>query len=63
MTQPTLPYDVFVSYRHAAPDGPWVRDVLVPRLRETGLRVFVDFDTFRLGAPLVLEMARGVEQR
>jgi hypothetical protein len=57
-------YDVFVSYRHQAPDGAWVRGVLVERLRAAGLRVLVDVDGdgFRLGMPLVLEMARGVEQ-
>lgn len=55
-------YDVFVSYRHQAPDGPWVRGVLVEQLRAAGLRVLVDVDGFRLGMPLVLEMARGVEQ-
>jgi hypothetical protein len=55
-------YDVFVSYRHQDPDGPWVRGVLVERLHAAGLRVFVDYQSFRLGAPLVLEMARGVEQ-
>jgi hypothetical protein len=55
-------YDVFVSYRHQHPDGPWVQEVLVERLREAGLRVLLDVDGFRLGMPLVLEMARGVEQ-
>lgn len=55
-------WDVFVSYRHQEPDGPWVREVLVERLRAAGLRVLVDVDGFRLGAPLVLEMARGVEE-
>jgi hypothetical protein len=55
-------YDVFVSYHHQDPDGPWVREVLVERLREAGLRVLLDVDGFRLGMPLVLEMARGVEQ-
>jgi TIR domain len=55
-------WDVFVSYRHPDPDGQWVREVLVPGLREAGLAVFVDVDTFRLGMPLVLEMARGVEE-
>jgi hypothetical protein len=55
-------WDVFVSYRHQEPDGPWVRQVLVERLRAAGLRVLVDVDGFRLGAPLVLEMARGVEE-
>ena len=55
-------WDVFVSYRHQEPDGPWVREVLVERLRAAGLAVLVDVDGFRLGAPLVLEMARGVEE-
>ena len=55
-------YDVFISYRQQDPDGAWVRGVLVERLRAAGLRVFVDYESFRLGAPLVLEMARGVEQ-
>ena len=55
-------WDVFVSYRHQAPDGPWVREVLVERLRAAGLTVLLDVDGFRLGMPLVLEMARGVEQ-
>ena len=55
-------WDVFVSYRHQQPDGPWVREVLMERLRAAGLRVLVDVDGFRLGAPLVLEMARGVEE-
>jgi hypothetical protein len=55
-------YDVFISYRQQDPDRGWVRGVLVERLRSAGLRVFVDYESFRLGAPLVLEMARGVEQ-
>ncbi len=55
-------YDAFVSYRHQEPDGPWVRGVLVERLRAAGLRVCLDVDDFRLGLPLVLEMARGVER-
>ena len=54
-------YDVFVSYRHADPDGGWVRGRLVPRLRADGLAVCIDVDTFRLGAPLVLEMERAVQ--
>jgi TIR domain len=55
-------YDVFISYRQQDPDGAWVRGVLVERLRAAGLRVFVDYESFQLGAPLVLEMARGVEE-
>jgi hypothetical protein len=60
--QDDVAYDVFVSYRQQDPDGSWVRAVLVQRLRTAGLRVFIDYESFRLGAPLVLEMARGVEQ-
>jgi hypothetical protein len=56
------PFDVFVSYRAHGPESSWVRDVLVERLRAAGLRVFLDVDCFRLGAPLVLELARGVEE-
>ena len=36
--------------------------MLVPKLRAGGRRVFVDYEEFKLGAPLVTEMARGVEQ-
>ena len=54
-------YDVFISYRHADPDGGWVRGRLVPRLRADGLAVCLDMDSFRLGAPLVREMERAVE--
>ncbi len=55
-----FPYDVFVSYRHQEPAMSWVRDRLVPGLRQRGLRVCLDVDSFRLGAPLVLEMERAV---
>jgi hypothetical protein len=55
-------YDVFISYRHQEPELSWVRKTLLPRLRAEGLNVCIDHDCFRLGAPLVLEMARAVEQ-
>ena len=55
-------YDVFISYRHQEPQQTWVRKTLLPRLRAEGLNVCIDHDCFRLGAPLVLEMARAVEQ-
>jgi hypothetical protein len=54
-------YDVFVSYSHQDPDLTWVRQELVPRLRAAGLRVCLDTDSFRLGAPIVMEMGRAVE--
>ena len=55
-------YDVFISYRQQEPDCRWVRKTLQPRLESQGLRACIDYRDFRLGAPLVLEMARAVEQ-
>ena len=54
-------YDLFVNYRNQDPDRSWVRDTLLPRLRAEGLKVRIDYESFRAGAPLVLEMARAVE--
>ena len=51
-------YDVFLSYRQQEPDKTWARDVLLPRLKAAGLRVCVDFECFRLGAHLIIEMER-----
>jgi hypothetical protein len=56
------PYDFFVSYRHREPDKSWVRKTLVPALEAKGLRALIDYRDFRLGAPLVTEMARAVEE-
>ena len=58
----THPYDFFVSYRHREPDKSWVRKTLVPALEKKGLRAFIDYRDFQLGAPLVTEMARAVEE-
>ena len=55
-------YDVLISYRTREPDKTWVRKTLVPRLEAERLRVFIDYRDFKLGAPLVTEMARGVEE-
>ncbi len=53
-------YDVFLSYRQQEPDKSWVRKTLLPRLEAGGLRACIDYRDFRLGAPVVLEMARAV---
>jgi hypothetical protein len=55
-------YDAFISYRHQEPDRAWARSFLLPTLEAAGLRVCIDHRDFRLGAPLVTEMARAVEQ-
>jgi hypothetical protein len=54
-------YDVFLSYRQRDPDKTWVQKKLLPGLEATGLRGCIDVRDFRLGAPLVAEMARAVE--
>ncbi|GAB4581274.1 MAG: hypothetical protein Fur0022_40210 [Anaerolineales bacterium] len=61
MPETTL-YDFFISYRHRDPDKTWVRKKLVPALETQGLRALIDYRDFRLGAPLVTEMARAVEE-
>jgi hypothetical protein len=55
-------YDLFVSYRRMAPDGPWVRNVLVPRLEVLGLKVCIDQRDFSPGVYLIKEMERAVVQ-
>jgi hypothetical protein len=53
---------VFVSYRQRSPDQEWVRGPLCNALREAGLSAFIDVEQFRLGEPVINEMARGVEE-
>lgn len=50
-------YDVFISY--CDKDKAWVHRKLLRRLKNAGLDVFIDSD-FRIGAPSVKEMERGV---
>jgi len=58
----TFRYDVFLSYRQQEPDKTWVRRTLLPGLEAQGLRACIDHRDFRLGAPLVKEMERAVQQ-
>ncbi|MEL7086611.1 MAG: TIR domain-containing protein, partial [Cyanobacteria bacterium J06597_1] len=52
----TYDYDVFISYSHA--DKGWVRGELLTRLQNAGLKVCIDFEDFRPGAPSIKEMER-----
>jgi len=54
-------YDVFVSYRRQEPDRSWVHEVLVPRLKDEGIVVCLDDESFSLGRLLIREMERAVE--
>lgn len=53
-------YDVFISY--SSKDKTWVRGELLKRLDEAGLKTFIDFRDFEVGAPSLTEMERGVVQ-
>lgn len=54
----TFAYDVFISY--SSQDKGWVRGELLTLLEAAGLKVFIDFRDFQLGAPSVTEVERGV---
>lgn len=51
-------YDVFISYSQH--DQAWVRNVLVPRLENAGLKVCIDYRDFRVGVPIVKEIERAL---
>jgi hypothetical protein len=53
-------YDVFISY--SSQDKAWVQGELLSQLEAVGLRVFIDFRDFDVGAPSITEMERGVIQ-
>jgi len=50
---------VFVS--HSEADQAWVRDQLVPRLKQAGLRVAVDYQDFVIGTPKMANIERAVQ--
>ncbi|MCB0061390.1 MAG: toll/interleukin-1 receptor domain-containing protein [Caldilineaceae bacterium] len=58
MTDQSFAYDVFLSY--SSQDKSWVRNELLTRLEEAGLKTFIDFRDFEIGAPSISEMERGV---
>lgn len=55
---PTATYDVFISY--SSQDKVWVRGELLTRLEAAGLKTFIDFRDFQLGAPSITEIERGL---
>ena len=52
-------YDVFISYSHT--DAEWVKEQLLPRLEQGGLKVNIDYRDFDIGAPSLVNMERAVE--
>ena len=57
-TPPEIPYDVFISYSHA--DSDWVFEWLVSRLKEAGIKVCTDRESFELGVPALINMENAV---
>lgn len=55
---PNFDYDVFISYSSQNKD--WVRGELLQQLDAAGLKTFIDFRDFEVGAPSINEMERGV---
>jgi hypothetical protein len=56
-------YDAFISYNNDdLDDRDWVLDVMVPCLERLGLRLCLESRDFTLGAPLISEAERAVEQ-
>ena len=53
-------YDVFISYSHR--DSEWVLDSLLPILKENNVKVCIDRECFELGAPIITEIEKAVEQ-
>lgn len=51
-------HDLFISY--STQDKAWVRGELLPRLEAAGLKTFIDFRDFQLGAPSITEIERGI---
>jgi hypothetical protein len=49
-------YDVFISY--STQDKAWVREELLRRLEDAGLKCCIDYRDFRIGAPAISELER-----
>lgn len=52
-------HDVFISFSRT--DQKWVRDELLPRLEEAGLKIIVGYRDFELGVPKLINIERAVD--
>jgi hypothetical protein len=53
-------YDVYISYNEA--DGEWVFEWLLPQLKDAGLEVAIDAESFQPGAPVLEESERVIAE-
>ncbi|HKQ04574.1 MAG TPA: tetratricopeptide repeat protein [Blastocatellia bacterium] len=51
-------FDVFISYSHK--NAEWVRDVLVARLKQEGITVCIDEESFDIGVPALVNMENAI---
>src|SRR6266508_759142 len=59
MSETEFPYDVFISYSHK--DEEWVRNILLPTLEKSGLKICIDYRDFSAGKPAIINMAGASE--
>ena len=55
-------YDAYISYADIEPDKSWVRDTLLKRLGESGLRIALSKDVEEGGVDRVVTIERGIKQ-
>lgn len=55
-------YDAYINFADEPPDGAWVRETLVPRLKQAGLRVALSEDIAELGVDRLLTIPEGIAQ-
>lgn len=58
--QPHFRYDLYISYNEA--DAEWVFEWLLPRLKDAGLTVAIDAESFQPGAPVLEESERVIAE-
>ena len=52
-------FDVFISY--AREDKAWVHGELLTRIKQAGLKPYIDIHDFKPGPPTINEMERGIQ--
>ncbi len=53
-------FDAFISYSHK--DGTWVENRLLPGLTRNGLRVYIDYENFVVGLPVLKNIELAIER-
>lgn len=62
MERANFTWDVFISYRRVSPDEDWVQKQLVPKLDDTGLKVWLDVRDSTAGHDLYKEIEETIQK-